>query len=52
MQIEKHVETQDTCLQSLVKSDILNQTKLSCKIDTSLKNKATSIQRFGEVVVE
>ena len=33
-QIEKEVETQDTCLQSLVNSDNLNQTKLTCKIDT------------------
>jgi hypothetical protein len=51
-QIEKEVETQDTCLQSLVNSDNLNQTKLTCKIDTSLKNIPTNIQRFGEVVVE
>jgi hypothetical protein len=33
-QIEKEVETQDTCLQSLVNSDSLNQTKLSYKIDS------------------
>ena len=51
-QIEKEVETQDTCLQSLVNSDNLNQTKLSYKIDTALKNLTTSIQRFAEVVAE
>jgi len=51
-QIEKDVETQDTCLQSLVKSDSLNQTKLAYKIDTDLKTITTSIQKFGEVVVE
>ena len=51
-QIEKEVETQDTCLQSLVNSDSLNQTKLTYKIDTDLKNITTSIQKFAEVVVE
>ena len=51
-QIEKDVETHDTCLQSLVNSDILNQTKLTYKIDTGLKNITTSIQKFAEVVVE
>jgi hypothetical protein len=52
-QIEKDVETQDTCLQSLVNSDSLNQTKLTYKIDTDLKNIAISIQKFAaEVVVE
>jgi hypothetical protein len=45
-QIEKEVETQDTCLQSLVNSDSLNQTKLSYKIDTGLKNLTTSIIRI------
>ena len=51
-QIEKEVETQDTCLQSIVNSDRLNQTKLSYKIDTGLKNLTTSIQKFAEVVAE
>ena len=51
-QIEKDVEAQDTCLQSLVNSDRLNQVKLAYKIDTDLKNITTSIQKFGEVVVE
>ena len=51
-QIEKQVDTQDTCLQSLVNSDNLNQTKLTYKIDTGLKNITTSIQKFAEVVVE
>jgi len=51
-QIEKDVETKDMCLQSLISSDSLNQTKLSYKIDTDLKTLATSIQKFGEVVVE
>ena len=51
-QIEKQVDTQDTCLQSLVNSDSLNQTKLIYKIDTGLKNITTSIQKFAEVVVE
>jgi hypothetical protein len=51
-QIEKEVETQDTCLQSLINSDSLNQTKLTYKIHTGLKNITTSIQKFTEVVVE
>ena len=51
-QIEKDVETQDTCLHSLVNSDSLNQAKLSCKIDSGLKTITTNIQKFGEVVVE
>ena len=51
-QIEKQVDTQDTCLQSLVNSDSLNQTKLTYKIDTGLKNITTSIQKFAEVDVE
>ena len=51
-QIEKEVETLDTCLQSIVNSDSLNQTKLSYDIDTGVKNIAISIQRFAEVVVE
>ena len=50
-QIEKDVETHDTCLQSLVNSDSLNQTKLTYKIDIGLKNITTSIQKFAEVVV-
>jgi hypothetical protein len=40
-QIEKDVEAQDTCLQSLVNSDRLNQVKLAYKIDTDLKNNST-----------
>ena len=51
-QIEKEVETQDTCLQSLVNSDSLNQTKLTYKIDTGLKTITTSVQKFADVVVE
>jgi len=51
-QIEKEVETHDTCLQSLVNSDSLNQTKLSYKIDTGLKTITSNIQTFGEVVIE
>jgi WD40 repeat protein len=51
-QIEKDVDTHDTCLQSLVNSDSLNQTKLTYKIDTGLKNITTSIQKFAKVVVE
>ena len=50
--IEKDVETHDTCLQSLINSENLNQTKLSYKIDTGLKTITISIQKFGEVVVE
>jgi hypothetical protein len=52
MQIEKEMETHDTCLQSLVKSHSLNQTTLSCKIDNGLKTITTNIQKFGEIVVE
>jgi hypothetical protein len=51
-QIEKEVETHEMGLQSLVNIDSLNQTKLAYKIDTSLTTIVTSIQRFGEVVVE
>jgi DNA-binding beta-propeller fold protein YncE len=51
-QIEKTLETQNMCLQSLFNSDSLNQTNLSYKIDTDLKTIITSIQRFGKVVVE
>ena len=51
-QIQKDVETKDMCLQSLVNSDNLNQTKLSYKIDTGLRTIVSSIQKFGEVVVE
>ena len=51
-QIEKDLETHDTWLQSLINSDCLNQTKLTYKIDTGLKNITTSIQKFAEVVVE
>jgi len=40
------------CLHLLVNSDNLNQTKLAYKIDTGLKTITTSIQTFGEVVVE
>jgi hypothetical protein len=50
--IEKGVETHDTCLQSLINSENLNQTKLAYKIDTGLKTIPTRIQKFGEVVVE
>ena len=51
-QIEKEVETQDTCLQSIVSSHSLIQTTISYKIDTGLKAITTNIQKFGEVVVE
>ena len=51
-QIEKEVETHNTCLQSLAKGHSLNQTKLSCKIDNGLKTITTSIQKFGEVVIK
>ena len=51
-QIGSDVEAQDTCLHALVNSDSLKQTKISCNINTNLKNLTTSIQSFGEVVVE
>jgi hypothetical protein len=51
-QIEKDVETQDTCLQAIANSDSLDQTKLSYKIDSGLKTITTSIKTFGEVVIE
>jgi hypothetical protein len=51
-QIGSDVEANDTCLHALVNSDSLKQTKISCNIDTSLKNLTTSIQSLGEVVVE
>jgi DNA-binding beta-propeller fold protein YncE len=49
-QIEKDVETHDAYLQSIVKS--LSQPTLSYKIETGLKTITSSIQQFGEVVVE
>jgi 5'-deoxynucleotidase YfbR-like HD superfamily hydrolase len=42
-QIEKDVETNDMCLQSLLNGDSLHQANLSCKIDTGLKTTTTSI---------
>ena len=51
-QIEKDVETNDMCLQSLLNGDSLNQANLSCKIDTDLRTITTSIKKFGKVVVE
>jgi DNA-binding beta-propeller fold protein YncE len=51
-QIEKDVETQDTCIQSIVNSNGLNQSTLAYKMDTSINTIITSIQKFGEVVVE
>ena len=50
-QIENDVESLDTSIHALINSDSLNQTNLSCKIDTTLQNITTSIDRFGEVVV-
>jgi hypothetical protein len=44
--------THNTCLQSIVNSDSLNQAKLSYKIETGLNTITSSIQKFGEVVVE
>jgi hypothetical protein len=41
-----------SCISISVNSDRLNQVKLAYKIDTDLKNITTSIQKFGEVVVE
>jgi hypothetical protein len=49
-QIEKDVETHDTCLQSIFNS--LNQPTLSYKTDTGLNTITSSIQKFDEVVVE
>ena len=51
-QIEKDVETNDMCLQSLFNGDSLNQANLSCKIDTDLKTITTSIKKFADVVIE
>ena len=51
-QIDKDVETQDTCIQSIINSNSLNQNKLSYMIDNGLKTITTSIQKLGEVVVE
>jgi predicted TIM-barrel fold metal-dependent hydrolase len=41
-QIEKHVETHDTCLQSIVNSDSLDQTTLSYRIDGGLRTITTN----------
>jgi hypothetical protein len=51
-QIENDVESLETSLHAQVNTDSLNQTNLSCKIDTTLKKITTSIDGFGEVVVE
>jgi hypothetical protein len=51
-QIQKDVKTEDTCLQTIVNSDSLNQTKLSYKIDSGLKTKTTSNKTNGKVVIE
>jgi hypothetical protein len=51
-QIEKEVETHDTCLHALVNSDSVNKTQLTYRLDAGLKNITTSIQKFGEVIVE
>jgi hypothetical protein len=51
-QIEKDVETQDKRIRAIVNSGRINQTKLSYKIDSGLRNITTNIQTFGEVVVE
>jgi hypothetical protein len=51
-QIEKDVETQDTCLQTIVNSDSIDQTKLSYRIDSGLKTITTCIKTFGEVIIE
>jgi hypothetical protein len=45
-------ETQDKRIRAIVNSDRLNQTKLSYKIDSRLRNITTNIQMFAEVVVE
>ena len=51
-QIEKEIESQDTCLQTIVNSDSLNQTTLSYKLGSDLRTITTNIQTFGEVVIE
>jgi hypothetical protein len=51
-QIEKEVETHETCIQALVNSDSLNTAKLAYRLDAGLKTITTSIQKFGEVIVE
>jgi len=51
-QIESDIETHDTALHALVNSDSLRQSTLSSKIDTGLRNIITSIEQFGDVVVE
>jgi hypothetical protein len=43
-QIGSDVEAQDTCLHALMNSDSLKQIKISCNINTNLKNLTTSIQ--------
>jgi hypothetical protein len=50
-QIEKEVETHDSCVQALVNSDSLNTANLSYRLDAGLKTITTSIQKFGEVIV-
>jgi uncharacterized membrane protein YgaE (UPF0421/DUF939 family) len=50
-QIEKEVETHETCLQSLVKSHSLHETKLSYKIDNGLKTIATNIHKAYSVSI-
>ena len=51
-QIEKDIETHDAFLRLEVNSDSIKPTQISCKLDTGLTNIITSIQKFGEVVIE
>ena len=51
-QLESEIEIHGVTLQALVNSDSLRETTLSCRIDKRLKNIITSIEKFGEVVVE
>jgi WD40 repeat protein len=51
-QIEKEVETHDTCLQALLNSNSLNQAKLTLRLDEGLKTITNSIQKISAVVVE
>ena len=51
-QIEKEVETHDTCLQALLNSNSLNQAKLTLRLDEGLKTITDSIQKISAVVVE
>ncbi|XP_052089884.1 E3 ubiquitin-protein ligase TRIM33-like [Mytilus californianus] len=48
-QIEKDIAVEEKFIESIIKNDFLNQTKISCEINKSLHQLTASIQKFGEM---